>query len=78
MALDSGPESRVRTPGASDKEESSDVANVKVTNRPDPAAGVGGGRCGASTAARSAENVSFSAMLCGNALVGAECDNSCS
>jgi hypothetical protein len=32
MALESGPESRVRTPGARESEESSEVANVRVTN----------------------------------------------
>ena len=31
MALESGPESRVRTPGAKDSEESSEVAKVRVT-----------------------------------------------
>lgn len=31
MALDPGPDKRVRTPGARDSEESNEVANVRVT-----------------------------------------------
>lgn len=32
MALEPGPESRVRTPGARERDESSEVAKVRVTN----------------------------------------------
>lgn len=31
MAFEPGPESRVRTPGARERDESRDVANVRVT-----------------------------------------------
>lgn len=68
MALDSGPERRVRTPGARDSEESSDVANVRVTKMRDgvvavAVAVVGGGRWGASIAADAAAKVSSSAIV---------------
>lgn len=65
MALDSGPDRRVRTPGARDSEESSDVANVRVTKMRDGVvAVVGGGRWGSSIAADDAAKVSASAILC--------------
>ena len=67
MALDSGPERRVRTPGAKDSEESSDVANVRVTKMRHgvvvAAAAAGGGRWGSSIAAEDGAKVSSSAMF---------------
>jgi hypothetical protein len=66
MAFEPGPERRVRTPGASDRLESREVAKVSVTKGRDLEAsselGVGGRR-GSRRAADSAGNVSFSAIV---------------
>lgn len=65
MALEAGPERRVRTPGAKESEESRDVANVRVTKGRVGEGWVsgGGGRCGESDAAAEAEKVSSSDMM---------------
>lgn len=69
MALEPGPESRVRTPGASERLESSEVAKVRVTNGRrcdadgDKASRAGGGSRGSSRAADDSGNVSSSDMV---------------
>lgn len=69
MAFESGPDSRVLTPGAKDNEESRDVANVNVTNRRfcsfvvDAVEEGAGGRRGSRLRADAAENVSVSGIL---------------
>lgn len=75
MALEPGPDKRVRTPGARDNDESSDVANVNVTNT---SSGVVpgardeslGGRRGSRLNAADGENTSFSdiSLDCVNSL----------
>lgn len=67
MDLDSGPDSRVRVPGASDREESSEVANVRVTKgrlvtESDSSAG-SHGRLGASLALSASGKCNVSAMM---------------
>ena len=64
ISLDSGPERRVRTPGASDKQESSEVANVKVINgrANDEGCRDAKGRYGSIFAAEASSKVSFSAI----------------
>ena len=54
MALDWGPERVVRTPGASEREESREVAKVRVTKGRVEVEGEDGdgGKCGARRAAR--------------------------
>lgn len=63
MALEPGPERCVRTPGARERDESRDVANVSVTKGCFDGWASRGGRCGSRDAAAEAEKVSFSDML---------------
>lgn len=63
MAWDSGPERRVCTPGMSASDESSEVANVTVTNMSDPGGATVGGRRGSRRAALSAAKVKVLAIL---------------
>lgn len=66
MDLDAGPERRVRTPGASERAESREVAKVRVTKGRDVGAiddpGWEGGRRGSRLVAHSDGKVSSSAM----------------
>ena len=65
MALEPGPESRVRTPGARESDESSEVAKVRVTKGREgvPWARVDGGKRDFSMAADDAGKVSSSDMV---------------
>lgn len=64
MALESGPESRVRTPGAKESDESSEVAKVRVTKGRDSAPSVVvGGNLGSSIAAEDAGKLSSDMVI---------------
>ena len=64
MTLESGPESRVRTPGAKESDESSEVAKVRVTKGRDSAPSVVvGGNLGSSIAAEDAGKLSSDMVI---------------